>query len=240
MEGKKGSTFSCKQEELPAICIIVHSILGRDLALFSAYSPVFNQEYVDIFGNKISSVSELVVPKIETDELKKITKRLYKTMDDLVDPMTKIRGYLTLTKNTVGLSAKDFGLTVLRRKIDSKDAEGVHQNLLVVNAFLEKYREQLTVVGLNNDVTEQFNAAMVSIAEDNKRQFEIVSNRKAIVKNNQNVLNDLNAQLSEILNIGKLLFRGKDALKLKEYTFSTLIKSVRHVNTTNKEEEEVK
>jgi hypothetical protein len=235
MEVKKERTYNCKNEELSPICRIVHSILIRDLSEFSTYSPVFNQEYVNAFGDKINSIDELVTPKIETDELKKITKRLYKTMDDLVDPITKIRGYLTLTKSTVGLSAKNFGLTVLRRKIDSKDAEGVHQNLLVVNTFLDKYREPLTVVGLNNDIIEQFNAAIASIAEDNKRQFEIVSNRKAIVQKNQNVLNELNSQLSEILNIGKSLFRGKDALKVKEYTFSTLIKSVRIVNTKKEE-----
>jgi hypothetical protein len=236
MEVKKSRTYNCKNEELPPICRIAHSILIRDLSEFSAYSPVFNQEYVNAFGDKINSVDELVTPKIETDELKKITKRLYKTIDDLIDPITKIRGYLTLTKNTVGLSAKDFGLTVLRRKIDSKDVEGVHQNLLVVNAFLNKYREPLTNVGLSNDIIELLNAAIVPVAEDNKRQFEIVSNRKAIVLQNQNVLNDLYSQLSEILNIGKSLFRGKDALKVNEYTFSTLIKSVRIVNTTKKEE----
>jgi hypothetical protein len=237
MEKTKDRTYNCKQEELSPIGRIVQSILRRDLSVFSAYSPVFNPEYVDTFGEKLNLVDELVTPKIETDELKKITKSLYKTMDDLVDPITKIRGYLTLTKNTVGLSAKEFGLIMLRRKIESKDAEGVLQNLAVVNAFLNKYREPLTVVGLNDDITEQFNVALVSIAENNKRQFEIVSNRKSIVLNNRNVLNDLNAQLSEILNIGKSLFRGKDALKVQEYTFSTLMKSVRHVNTKKKEEE---
>jgi hypothetical protein len=237
MEGKKDRTYNCKQEELSPIGRIVESILRRDLSVFSVFSPVFNPEYVDTFSEKINLVDELVTPKIETDELKKITKSLYKTMDDLVDPITKIRGYLSLTKDTVGLSAKDFGLTLLRRKIDSKDAEGVQQNLAVVIAFLNKYTEQLTVVGLSNDIIEQFNAALISIAENNKRQFEIVSNRKAVVQNNRNVLNDLNAQISEILNIGKSLFRGKDALKVKEYTFSTLIKSVRHVSTKKKEEE---
>ncbi|MDR3245502.1 MAG: hypothetical protein LBT50_03620 [Prevotellaceae bacterium] len=236
MEVKKERNYKCKDEELTVICRNVRLVLGRDLPDFSAYSPIFNDEYVNDFGNKIDSVDELITPKIETDELKKITKRLYKTVDDLVDPITKIRGYLRLAKDNVGLSAKDFGLTLLLKKINAKDAEGIRQNLLVVNAYLNKYGEALVAVGMTNDVFEQFKDAIAAVTDDNKRQFEIVSNRKAIVQNNLNVLNGLYNQLMEILNIGKLLYHGKDALKEKEYTFATLLKSVRIVKTTKKEE----
>jgi hypothetical protein len=232
MDVKKGRGYKCKDEELIGICRNVRSVLSRDFTDFSEYSPaIFDAVYLENFGVKIDSVDELMRPKIETDELKKITKRLYKTMDDLVEPLVKIRGYLRLTKNTVGLSAKDFGITLLLQRIKSKDAEGVRQNLLVVTTFLDKYRDALIAVGLNEAIFEQFKAAVTAITDDNNRQFEIISKRKTIVQNNLNVLNDLYSQLSDILNIGKFLYRGKDTLKVKEYTFSFLIKSVRIVKS---------
>jgi hypothetical protein len=202
--------------------------LRRDIADFSAFSPIFDEQYLIRFDQKINLVDELVSPKIETDELKKITKRLYSTMDSLLDPIANIRGYLRLAKDSVEVSAKDFGLTLLSQKIASRDSEGVRQNLLIVVSFLKKYREQLIVVGFNEAVIEQFGVAVSSITEDNHLQFDIVNKRKAIVQKNLVVLNDLYKQLSDLLSIGKSLYKNTNPAKAKEYVFSSLMKSVRN------------
>jgi hypothetical protein len=219
--------YNCKDEELPVICRNILSCLRRDFNDFNDFSPVFHTRYMDDFEAKINMVDELVSPKIETEELKKITKRLYQTMDDLLDPITKIRGYLILAKKSVEVSAKDFGLTALSQKIAGRDAEGVRQNLLLVNAFIEKYREQLRVVGLNDVIVEQLKSAISSITDDNYKQFDIVNKRKAIVQTNLEVLNDMYAQLMNVLNIGRTLYKNTNPLKSKEYSFNALRKSVR-------------
>jgi len=41
------------------------------------------------------------------------------------------------------------------------------------------------------------------------------------------LLNDLYDQLSEILRIGKILYQQSDPAKLKDYTFTELVKQVR-------------
>jgi hypothetical protein len=220
--------YKCKNEELPVICRYALSYLKRDLADFAAFSPVFNDAYVENFAEKINLVDELVLPKLETDELKKITARLYRTMDDLLAPVAKIRAWLGLAKNSVGLSAKDFGLTLLSQKIASRDAEGVHQNLLIVVSYLKKYEEALAAVGFDRAIIEQLSNAGAAIVDDNQLQFDIVSKRKATVQKNLGVLNDLNSQLTDLLNTGKLLYKNTDPQKSKEYVFNTLKKSVRN------------
>jgi hypothetical protein len=129
--------YKCKNEELPVICKNALACLKRDLADFTAFSPLFNEEYVNKFEKKINLIDELVLPKTETDELKKITKRLYQTMDSLLNPIAKIRGYLLLAKDSVEVTPKNFGLSPLSRKISDRDAEGARQNLLLVNSFLK-------------------------------------------------------------------------------------------------------
>jgi hypothetical protein len=219
--------YNCKDEELSVICRYALSYLRRDLTVFAAFSPVFNEDWLNGFDRKINLVDELVSPKMETDELKKITKRLYQTMDDLRDPIVRIRAYLHLAKDSVPVSAKDFGLTLLNRKITCRDSEGVRQNLLIVNAYLKKYREPLVAVGFNDAVIEQFGVAVTSITNDNQQQFEIVSKRKTVVQNNLKTLNELYAQLVDMLNVGKSLYKNIDPAKAKEYAFSALKKSVR-------------
>jgi hypothetical protein len=70
----------------------------------------------------------------------------------------------------------------------------------------------LTAVGLSDGSVTQLAAAVASITEDNQKQFDIISKRKAIVQNNSHTLNDLNQDLADILNIGKALYRNTDAL----------------------------
>jgi hypothetical protein len=227
MKQLQSRSYNCKDEELPIVCRYALSHLKRDLTDFAAFSPVFNDDYVQKFTTKIELVDDLVSPKIETDELKKITGRLYLTMDGLVDPIARVRAYLLLAKNSVSISAKDFGLTLLSRKIAFRDSEGVRQNLLIVNSYLEKYREPLVAVGLNETVINQFANAVPLITNDNQLQFDIVNRRKAIVQNNLNTLNELYEQLAELLSVGKSLYKTTDPLKAKEYVFSALIKRVR-------------
>ncbi|MDR0724387.1 MAG: hypothetical protein LBF59_00065 [Prevotellaceae bacterium] len=219
--------YKCKDEELPAICRNAVMCLKRDLTDFTAFSPVFNEKYIAEFEEKINLVGEFVCPKTEINELKKITKRLYETMDSLIDPIAKIRGYLLMAQKDTGVSAKDLGLAILSRKISDRNAEGTRQNLLRIIGFLEKYRTQLYAVGFNDSIIEQFKDAVYSITDDNQLHFNIVSKRKAIVQANVPVMNSLYAQLTDILNAGKFLYKGVDTLKYKEYSFSSQKKYAR-------------
>jgi hypothetical protein len=227
MKKTETRSYNCKDEELPVVCRYALSCVKRDLPDFAGFSPIFNDEWISGFESRIDFVDELVSPKIETDELKKITKRMYLTMDGLLDPIAKIRGYLSLAKDSVPVSTKDFGLTLLRQKIASRDAEGVRQSLLTVNAYLKKYSEPLVAAGLNSAIMEQFSDAVTSITNDNQLQFEIVSKRKTVVQNNLKMLNELYGQLIDLLNVGRALYKNTDPLKAKEYVFSALRKSVR-------------
>jgi hypothetical protein len=151
-------------------------------------------------------------------------------MDDLLDPIAKVRGYLHLAKDTIGISAKDFGLTLLTQKILARDAEGVRKNLLLVVSSLNRYKEQFNAVGLNDAIIEKFSAAVTSITNDNSLQFEIVNKRKAIVQTNLKTLNDLYKQLTDLLNVGKSLYKKTNPAKANEYSFNSLRKSVRNTN----------
>ena len=47
------------------------------------------------------------------------------------------------------------------------------------------------------------------------------------MQNNLGLLNELNTQLVEICEIGKILFKQTDKAKLNDYTFAYLMKQVR-------------
>jgi len=231
MATNQSRDYNCKDEELPVICRFAAFSLKRDLAEFTAFSPKFNEAYAAGFETKIAAVSEVVEPKSETLELKTITGRLYGTLDGLIDPINRLSGYIALAKASLTISSADFGLTQLRKSINTRDAEGAMKNLHTVNANITKFNVILSAQGLTEELSNLFVTAAASIATDKQRQYEIVSNRKTIVQNNLALFNALFDQLSEICTVGKVLYKTTNAVKLQEYTFNDLKKRVRR--TTN-------
>jgi hypothetical protein len=222
-------SYNCKDEEIPVIGGYLLFVVRRDMPELVAYLPgLFTNEYVAGMEKKITDVSNLLNPKNETVELKTVTTSLYGWMDGLVEPLNKVKVYLDFAKGAIPVSVKDFGITALKRSIHSKDSEGVIKNLRSVSENLERYRAQLMERGFDGNIVVHFENSLRAIEAENQRQFEIVSNRKAIVESNVGLINDLYANIIEICNIGKMMYKGKNELKVKEYTFNQLRKSVRN------------
>jgi len=231
MGTKNPRDYNCKDEELPIVSRFAAFSLRRDLDEFAAFSPKFNEEYATGYESQIAIVSDLVEPQSETTQRKLITNRLFATMAGLIDPINRVTGYIDLTADTLKVSATDFGLTQLRKGINAKDIENVIKSLHLVNASITKYKTELTAQGLSEELANKFVTAAVSIAADKEAQYEILTNRKAIVQNNVSVCNNLYSQLCEIMKVGKILYKATDPVKLQEYTFTDLKKRVHTVTT---------
>jgi len=217
--------YNCKDEELPVICNFGAFSLNRDLSDFTDYSKKFNADYVAGFKTTIASATEVVAPESELLIQKAITARLYAMFDSLIDPINRVAGYLSLAK--LGITPDEFGLTRLRKCINSRDAEGAMDSLHTVISNIENNNDALVAQGLSDELIARFTTASSSIAADKQLQYEIGSKRKNIVQDNLALFNGLYQQLVEVLDTGKILYKSSNPAKLQEYTFSELKKRVR-------------
>jgi hypothetical protein len=220
-------SFNCKDEELSVLCGFGSLSLARDLSDFAAYSPLFDASYLSAFKARMEALKELILPKSETIELKVITGRLYRTMDELKSPINHLKGYLELSGKLIPITAGDFGLVALSKSARAHDVEGVLSHLHSVEANIKKYQNELMAKGLTEALIEKFTAAAILLAADKNKKYALVSSRAAIVQNNLGLLNDLHNQLTEICRIGKILYKPTNPAKLKDYTFSHLMKQVK-------------
>ena len=55
-------------------------------------------------------------------------------MDDVFDKAKHIEGYITLAKDAIPISAKDFGLISLKQRARVKDAEGTDRKSTRLNS----------------------------------------------------------------------------------------------------------
>jgi hypothetical protein len=237
--------YRCNNEELPVIGGFVAFNLKRDLTDFATFSPKFDGDYVTAFEAKIKKCSELISSKEETAKLKVITSRMYSTMDGVTGVINRLTIYIRMAKTDIPISTVDFCIPALRKAIRRRDAEAVLQNMHIMNNCISQYKDILINQGFSDSAINLLTSAIVSIHDDNQKQYEIVTNRKELVQNNMELFNDLYAQIIGICEIGKTIFKG-NTKRVKDYTFSELMKQVRTVykrtndteNPTNTDETE--
>lgn len=235
MNNSVEKNFSCKYEELAPIGRFMLFSLQRDLAEFSAFSSKFDDVYVTEMETKITTVENLVDPQSETLAKSLISNRMNEVLAGLYVPVDKVDGYLKLAKPVLGITASTFGISELRRKINAKDTEAVLKQLTTLLANINQYKEVLAQQGLTDSVTQALTNMLTSLKSDYQQRYEILSNRRLTVQNNIGVLNDLYTRIVEVAAIGKILYKN-DPVKLSEYTFTSLMKKVRQVEKSKKEE----
>jgi hypothetical protein len=140
-----------------------------------------------------------------------------------------------LAKSEIPVLIADFGISGLRTKLRSRDAEGALHNLALVVANIAKFLTALTAVGFTDTLTEKFTEAITGITADNELQYNLLTARKELVQNNLGVFNDLYAQLMEFCEVGKMLYKTTNPARVQEYTFSYLLTKVRHVHHSQSE-----
>jgi hypothetical protein len=230
METNNARNYKCKDIEFIVICGFVLFSFKRDLSFFSKFSKKYTVEYVLLLETELANLKELVEPQSELVEQKAITDHLRTVMHDLLEPLDWIKGYIQLAGSGINISVKDFGIVQTREAINYMDIEEVIKGMHTINTNVVKYKSVLVEQGLTEELQTRLVTNAESIANDRQKRYEIQTNRKAILQNNVGVLNAFHAKILEILQVGKILFKDSDSVKLQEYTFIELLKKVRRVS----------
>jgi len=218
--------FSFKNEELPVIAGFTAINLERDLDDFTTFSPVFNLAYLTAYKAKIEAVRELVLPYSETVEGKIVTEHIETILQELIELINYLEGYLNLAGKTIPLNPADFGLVQLRKSVHTRDLDEVLNMIRPVKNNMDKYKTELSAKGMTEAFVTKFTQAGLSLADDKNKRYIMVSGRAALVQNNMVQLNDLFMQMKEICKIGKTLYKRNDKAKQNDYTIAYLLKQV--------------
>lgn len=224
--------YKCKDEELVLIATFTHFSFKRDVADFSAFSPKYNTEFATQLEAQVELITNLVQPSTEILAKKIITNSIDTICATCSAKAQHLEGYLLIAKAQLPVSKNDFGLVAWRKAINKADIEAIINSLDVVIQNIEANLPALKAAGMSDQYVADLKTAHTQLASNRQQQFEIDSNRQAIVQNNLSALNDLFAQLKELYAIGKILYYNTNKAKYKEYTFTELLKKVKQTTKT--------
>lgn len=220
--------LDCRIDEVTIIGQFVIDSYKRDLADFQAYKPAkYAPDYLTALVAKKDAVDALVNPVVLTGQLKLITLTLSNNVEGLRGTMDLLEGYVAdASPLTVGV--KDFGISPVRKKVNSGDLEGLDGVLKTLITNAGDNLPALKLVGYTDDMYAALKATKQSIFDDNAAQKKKMDEISKLSADNIGVINDFLKDIKGIMDDGKRLYKTKDAVKLKDYTFADIMKRLRH------------
>lgn len=221
--------FKCRIEELPFLGNILLQSFNRDKSEFIAFSPDYNDPFTTSYEAQIKVVSELVAPKKLIGEQKKITLRLNDHFTRTRNLMNKMQRYVEKASDAnadLSLAVNDFGIKAVRNEVNSKNDEGVVLKLKMVRDNFAANRAVLEAKGYTTAVQGELDALINDIATDSLVQTQKIKEREQLVIDNMGQLNKLWLMIDDLLKTGKSIWKEKDKSRVKDYTYTDLIKSV--------------
>lgn len=218
--------FLFKLEEVPTVGDFVRGSLNRDLPDFTAFSPVFNSEFVTSIEDKTALCRDAVKTVVVYKELKSTTAKIKQICANLRPVINKVESYLNITESELDIAVKDFGLGNVRNTIRTGNIEGLTSNIQTLLQLLKRNSVALKAKGLTEAMIAGIEDTVKEVNSLNSKQNELISRRSLLSDENMRIFNDLWKDLQMVLKTGQSLYKGTDPTKAKEYTVTSLQKRV--------------
>lgn len=231
METKK---FNCKIESLPVMGSFLMLSFDVDNPSFVKYSPMFNDPFAENLKLKITACGNMISVEELVQQQKLITKSLEESIKAVRLLMNPLEGYLKIASG-LDVAISDFGIKKVRDGISSKRPEETISGLKLVTSNFLRNKTVLVTVGCDAKTDEVLNQVITELTDLNEQQ-NVFKNK--CVRTSEEIIKEYN-QLWDMMNpvfvAGKAIFKGKDEVKLREYTFSTLKRRVEGSNKSTSE-----
>jgi hypothetical protein len=225
--------ITCRIEEVPTIGGFLLDSMNTDLTDFTNFSPLFNAAYVTNGQAQLLAITNIIIPKTLTAELKVITKRIYDNMALLPQKIDFLEGYI---KRTAGLTvaAKDFGISALRKATHKGDVEAIVQALNYTLGLAHNTTNKPLLQATGYVVAQQtaLTGIKTDLGTDNTAQNAKVNERNNLVTTNTGVINDFWSICTDVSDAGKRI--NKTSNKKDDYTISALKRRIRNEQLRNK------
>ncbi|MGC9151983.1 MAG: hypothetical protein ACP5F6_09550 [Microbacter sp.] len=219
MNSKK---FWLKTEMVPVVAGFMLNSLRGDLEDFSSYSSVFSEEFINGVDAQKALCNELIQSRSLAGQLKLITGQLNDKTQELRRKLNFIEGYLILTDKELDMNVSDMGVKALRKQINRNNIAGIIMDVSTLSANLTRNINVLQTKGMSPQVTTELTTLATEINRLNDAQRLKESERSRIADANIKEFQKLWDMMLIISKAAKAIYRGVNAVKLKDYTISTL------------------
>lgn len=218
----------CRIEELPFVAVYVRDNFVRDQADFIEDSAEYKENFLLKYDPQVKLVNEGVATALIIAQQKVLTERIATHYSTARGWVNKIENYAKKASAALVTNLSDFGFKTLRDDISNKNDEGVIKKFGDVLQIVDANKAALEVKGFTTEVRTKLDTFLKAFDTDIKNQSRKIDERKDLVTAHQKDYDALWEMINDVLETGKVIYKDKkDNKKVKDYTFSELIKKIR-------------
>jgi hypothetical protein len=218
----------CKLEEVSPIAKLIIKQFTLDQPVIVKVFPNYNPASVAALEAKFTKVDALINPSLLIGKISQATQSINSESEALLPQLFIFEGYLNRAKN-LSVEPKYFGITLIRKAINAENVEGVIDGLdTFIKAIADGTNQaKLIAEGMTAQQIAYLSTTKTSLLNKKTDRILLNSQKESLVKDNYVLINSLWADLTDICDVGKRVFKNTDAIKVKSYTMTNILGEVR-------------
>lgn len=199
--------------------------LTEDVKAIGALFKTIDDAFLKALIAKHTQVMELIYPSQIIGKQAKLTKDIYAAMDVLPEMLNITEGQIKDASDSLKTLVKYFGISNIRKAIHNRDISGTIDSL---NNFIQSINDKdnypaLELKGLTIDTVTTYTDIHTLLATLFQERVDLEKDRAALVDNNHIVINDYWADIKNVCDKGKRVFKKSNPTKVANYTIAKLM-----------------
>jgi|GEM_PF-1057945 len=233
----KEKKFYCKAGHVPMALRMALKSWSNDREAFKSYAPaIFSDDFLANAEAKIASYEQLLKAQDVRKQQKTMTNvSIPGLMKEIQLQLNGLEGYVNMSAATLDIQREDVGLDKVRQALHAKDVAAVGATANSMMVHLKRNEAVLREKGLKPELTASFVANVTQLQELKSLQNELKNKTGRVTSSNIAEGNELWDILTTICDAGAGIYKGKDDVKMKEYTISAILKRISNPQTSSDE-----
>lgn len=198
--------------------------LTDDVAIIGDKFTAINPDFLKTLNTKHANVNSLLYPAQLIGKHVKLTQDLYDQLDLLPGALLLTEGHIADAKKALSTFPRYFGISQIREARRRKDYAGLVTGLDKLIQFItdSAYQPLLELQGLKAADINKYKSIYASVTTLFQSRVDNEKQQAALVDNNYTVINDYWADIKNVCDKGKRVFKTSNPTKLADYTMAKL------------------
>ena len=220
--------YPCTAEEVSPLANIMAASMLTDIVWFGGHSTKFTPAFAASMVEDAAACNALITSDTLTQRIRILTRTIGTKCDELSIKVNHANNYIHMVEPTdLNVDVNSMGVTPLRATLNNGNTEGVVKDARVLINNVQANITVLEPVGLTPAFLTEFIELVDEIETLGNEQTDKKSKRNRNTEAYIGQFNELWTKVKLVLATGKALFQGVDDVKLRDYTYSVVIKRIR-------------
>jgi len=216
--------YNLPSDEMSFVADRILQYYIRDRKLFEKYSDDFDDEFIEVFEDRINDLKHLQIPEEIADELNTRKNSLRIAVNHFMPLIIITEEYAKLANDVLNVPVSYFNFGELIEIVKSKRGWEIREAVTELTRKLEEHLPELKFKGFPEMIIDNLNLLVKSVGRLELEVAELTHKRDLYTAEGEQVISDLWEVIDYIINTCPKIFGHGRRRKINDYAVERLMK----------------